>query len=310
MRLLLLGCTGFIGKDLIPKLLAEGHNLCVVSRKNINKFKRIEVLKKIQYLKLDLSKKSNWKNSNFIDNLRNADGIINLMGEPIADKRWSDRQKKIIEDSRISSTSYLIDNLRTFKINPKVIINASAIGFYGTSSTKEFNEASPSGNDFLANLCKKWEEAAKNKPRFTRLVIFRIGIVLEKDGGALGKMLPIFRIGLGGPIGSGNQWMSWIHKEDLCGLIMIALKNKKYNGVINAVAPESVTMREFTQTLATCLKRPNLMPVPAFPLRLLLGEGSKIVLEGQKVKSSRLKKSLYQFKYPLLENAIFASTKK
>jgi len=197
--------------------------------------------------------------------------------------------------------------LKNFKINPKIIINGSAIGFYGTSLSDEFTENSNGGRDFLANLCKKWEAVAAEKPFFSRLIIFRIGIVLEADGGALGKMLPIFKVGLGGPIGDGTQWMSWIHRSDLCSLITQALVDKKYSGIINAVAPNPVLMRDFSQTLGKCLNRPNLLPVPAPILKILLGDGAKVVLEGQKVKSSKLKK--YDFKYPLLEKAIYASTK-
>ena len=309
MRLLLLGCTGFVGKELVPALIKEGHKLFIVSRKNIDKLKINIPLDEFQFLKLDLSKKQNWNNKNLLSNLKDSDGIINLIGEPIAEKKWTYIQKKEIENSRINSTKFLMETLKNLRINPKVIINGSAIGFYGTSLTKEFNENSKSGNDFLAKLCKTWEEVANEKPLFSRLVIFRIGIVLEAEGGALGKMLPVFKIGLGGPIGDGKQWMSWIHRSDLCGLIINALVNKKFSGVFNAVAPEPVLMKDFSKTLGKCLNRPNLLPVPATILKLLLGDGSKLVLEGQKVISSRLNEKIYKFKYPLLERAISASTK-
>ena len=309
MRLLLLGCTGFVGKELVPALLKEGHELCIISRKNINNLKINIPLDKFKFLKIDLSKKQNWSNENLLSNLKDSDGIINLIGEPIADKKWTDIQKEEIEKSRINSTKFLMETLKKFRINPKVIINGSAIGFYGTSLTQEFNENSQSGNDFLANLCNKWEEVANEKPFFSRLVIFRIGIVLEAEGGALGKMLPIFKIGLGGPIGDGNQWMSWIHRSDLCGLIIKALVDKQFSGVYNAVAPEPVLMKYFSKTLGRCLKRPDLLPVPGSILKLLLGDGAKLVLEGQKVISIKLQEKIYKFKYPLLEKAIYASTK-
>tara|TARA_B100001248_G_scaffold137458_1_gene103305 strand:- start:681 stop:1613 length:933 start_codon:yes stop_codon:yes gene_type:complete len=309
MRLLLLGCTGFVGKELVPALLKEGHELCIISRKNINNLKINIPLDKFNFLKIDLSKKQNWSNENLLSNLKDSDGIINLIGEPIADKKWTDIQKEEIEKSRINSTKFLMETLKKSKINPKVIVNGSAIGFYGTSLTQEFNENSQSGNDFLANLCNKWEEVANGKPFFSRLVIFRIGIVLEAEGGALGKMLPIFKIGLGGPIGDGNQWMSWIHRSDLCGLIIKALVDKQFSGVYNAVAPEPVLMKYFSKTLGRCLKRPDLLPVPGTILKLLLGDGAKLVLEGQKVISIKLQEKKYKFKYPLLEKAIYASTK-
>ena len=309
MRLLLLGCTGFVGKELVPALLKEGHELCIISRKNINNLKINIPLDKFNFLKIDLSKKQNWSNENLLSNLKDSDGIINLIGEPIADKKWTDIQKEEIEKSRINSTKFLMETLKKSKINPKVIVNGSAIGFYGTSLTQEFNENSQSGNDFLANLCNKWEEVANGKPFFSRLVIFRIGIVLEAEGGALGKMLPVFKIGLGGPIGDGNQWMSWIHRSDLCGLIIKALVDKQFSGVYNAVAPEPVLMKYFSKTLGRCLKRPDLLPVPGSILKLLLGDGAKLVLEGQKVISIKLQEKIYKFKYPLLEKAIYASTK-
>ena len=309
MRLLLLGCTGFVGKELVPALLKEGHELCIISRKNINNLKINIPLDKFKFLKIDLSKKQNWSNENLLINLKDSDGIINLIGEPIADKKWTDIQKEEIEKSRINSTKFLMETLKKSRINPKVIVNGSAIGFYGTSLTQEFNENSQSGNDFLANLCNKWEEVANGKPFFSRLVIFRIGIVLEAEGGALGKMLPVFKIGLGGPIGDGKQWMSWIHRSDLCGLIIKALVDKQFSGVYNAVAPEPVLMKYFSKTLGRCLKRPDLLPVPGTILKLLLGDGAKLVLEGQKVISIKLQEKIYKFKYPLLEKAIYASTK-
>ncbi|MDC3138038.1 TIGR01777 family oxidoreductase [Prochlorococcus sp. AH-716-I19] len=309
MRLLLLGCTGFVGKELVPALLKEGHELCIISRKNINNLKINIPLDKFKFLKIDLSKKQNWSNENLLSNLKESDGIINLIGEPIADKKWTDIQKEEIKKSRINTTKFLMETLKKSRINPKVIVNGSAIGFYGTSLTQEFNENSQSGNDFLANLCNKWEEVANGKPFFSRLVIFRIGIVLEAEGGALGKMLPVFKIGLGGPIGDGNQWMSWIHRSDLCGLIIKALVDKQFSGVYNAVAPEPVLMKYFSKTLGRCLKRPDLLPVPGSILKLLLGDGAKLVLEGQKVISIKLQEKIYKFKYPLLEKAIYASTK-
>ena len=307
MRLLLLGCTGFVGKELVPTLLDENHEIYIVSRKPISKLKLDLDFKKFKFVQIDLSKEKNWNNKNFINILGEIEGIINLMGEPIAEKKWTSAQKKEIENSRINTTKFMMKTLKNFKINPKVIINGSAIGYYGTSLSDEFTENSNVGKDFLANLCKQWEAVAAEKPFFTRLVILRIGIVLEADGGALGKMIPVFKIGLGGPIGDGMQWMSWIHRSDLCNLISSALVDKKYTGVFNAVSPNPVLMRDFSQTLGKCLNRPNLLPVPGAVLKILLGDGAKVVLEGQKVISIKLKN--FNFKYPLLEKAIYAATK-
>ena len=309
MRILLLGCTGFIGKTLIPKLISDGHELCLISRKNINQLKINSSFEKIAFLKLNLTQDKSWNDINLLNQLKSCDGIINLCGEPITDKRWSEEQKLEIKKSRINTTSNLMKNLKKNKINPKVIINASAIGFYGTSLDKIFDETSPSGQDFLANLCKNWEEAASQKPFFTRLVILRIGIVLGTNGGALGKMLPIFKLGLGGPIGDGNQWMSWIHIDDLCDIIINGIKEKKYTGIINAVSPQPVKMKEFSSVLAKCLQRPNLLPVPGATLKLILGDGAKLLLEGQKIKSIKLN-NFFKFKYPILREAISSLTKK
>ena len=307
MRLLLLGCTGFVGKELVPTLLNENHEISIVSRKPISKFKFDLDFNKFKFIQINLSEEKNWNNENLINVLRETDGIINLMGEPIAEKKWTFTQKQEIENSRIKTTKYLMKTLKNLKINPKVIINGSAIGYYGSSLSDEFTENNIGGKDFLANLCKQWEAVAAEKPFFTRLVILRIGIVLEADGGALGKMIPVFKIGLGGPIGDGMQWMSWIHRSDLCNLISSALVDKKYSGVFNAVSPNPVLMRDFSQTLGKCLNRPNLLPVPGAVLKILLGDGAKVVLEGQKVISIKLKN--FNFKYPLLEKAIYAATK-
>ena len=308
MRLLLIGCTGFVGKELVPSLIKQNHEIFIISRKSINNLKLNIDIKKFKYLKIDLSKEKSWKSENLINILKEIDGVINLAGEPIADQKWTISQKQEIENSRINTTRFLMRTLKECKINPKVIINGSAIGYYGTSLSKEFNENSPGGNDFLANLCKRWEAVAAEKPFFSKLVIFRIGIVLDAEGGALGKMIPVFKIGLGGPIGDGMQWMSWIHRSDLCGLIIKALVDKNFSGTVNAVAPEPVRMKDFSKTLGKCLNRPNLLPVPSAVLKLLLGDGAKVVLEGQKVISNKIKN--YKFKYPFLEEAIYASTKK
>ena len=309
MRILMLGCTGFIGKSLIPRLISEGHELCLISRKNIDQLKINSSFEKIAFLKLNLAQERSWNDINLLNQLKSCEVIINLSGEPITEKRWSEEQKLEIENSRVNTTSYLMNSLKKNAINPKVIINASAIGFYGTSLDNIFDETSPSGEDFLAKLCKKWEEAASQKPFFTRLIILRIGIVLGVNGGALGKMLPIFKVGLGGPIGDGNQWMSWIHIDDLCDIIVNGIKDKKYSGVINAVSPKPVKMKEFSSILAKSLQRPNLLPVPAASLKLILGDSAKLLLEGQNIKSIKLNK-FFKFKYPLLEEAIFSLTKK
>ena len=306
MKLLLTGCTGFIGRELIPLLIKEGHSLTVISRQSKGKLKAIANDQSINVIQMNPAKSSSWDKEEIQDSLKNCEGIINLAGEPIAEKRWTNDHCQEITNSRIETTKNLINNLRNFKKPPKILINASAIGFYGSHPQTEFNEEDTQGDDFLANLCKEWESIAKNKPRATRLLIVRIGIVLAKDGGALGKMLPIFRAGLGGPIGDGKQWMSWIHRTDLCNLINESVKNSAWSGVVNGVAPNPVRMNEFSNSLGQALGRPSLLSVPGPILKLILGDGARVVLEGQNVQPQRLNKLKFKFSFPKINVAFKA----
>jgi len=306
MKLLLTGCTGFIGRELIPLLIKEGHNLTVISRQSKEKLTAIANDQSISVIQMNPAESSSWNKEEIQNSLKNCEGVINLAGEPIAEKRWTEDHCKEITNSRIETTNNLIKNLSNLKNPPKVLINASAIGFYGSHSQTKFNEESIPGDDFLANLCKEWESIAKNKPRASRLVIIRIGIVLAKDGGALGKMLPIFRAGLGGPIGDGKQWMSWIHRTDLCNLIKEIVKNSSWSGVVNGVAPNPVRMNEFSNSLGQALGRPSLLAVPGPILKLILGDGARVVLEGQNVQSQRFNKLKFKFIFPTIKDAFKA----
>ena len=306
MRLLLLGCTGFIGSELVPRLIKSGHEIVLVSRKKKSTYVDFGSVNQITSLQANPTISSSWESDELISALKDADGVINLVGEPIADKRWTLKHCQEIKNSRLKTTKYLIQAIAKLSSSKKVLINGSAIGFYGTNATSSFDENSPSGNDFLANVCKEWEANASVENVQTRLVILRIGIVLEKNGGALGKMLPIFKAGFGGPIGSGKQWMSWVHRADLCKIIEHALLNRNWEGVINAVSPNPVTMSEFTNTLGRSLNRPSLLPVPGPLLKALLGDGAKVVLEGQKVSSKRLTKLGFKFSYPTIKDALEA----
>ncbi len=304
MKLLLTGCTGFIGRELIPLLIKEGHSLTVISRQSKGKLKTIANDQSINFIQMNPAESSSWNKEQIQNSLKSCEGVINLAGEPIAEKRWTDDHCKEIKNSRIDTTKNLIESLRNLKKSPKVLINASAIGFYGSHPQTEFTEENIPGDDFLSNLCKEWESITKTKPRATRLVIIRIGIVLAKDGGALGKMLPIFRAGLGGPLGDGKQWMSWIHRKDLCNLINASIKNSAWSGVINGVAPNPVRMNEFSKSLGKILGRPSLLAVPGPILKLFLGDGARIVLEGQNVKSQRLNKLKFNFSFPKINDAL------
>ena len=308
MRLLLLGCTGFVGRELVPQLLQAGHQISLVSRRLPRGYDSERDEGRINYIQIDPSQSFSWLTEPLINALADADGVVNLAGEPIAEKRWTESHLKVLEDSRLETTRLLVEALKTCATPPAVLVNASAIGYYGTSLDQRFVETSPAGSDFLASLCSRWEAAATAAPSATRQLTLRIGIVVAADGGALGKMLPVFRTGFGGPIGSGQQWMSWIHRSDLCSLIQRGLEDEAWSGVVNAVAPEPVSMARFAQELGRCLGRPSLLPVPGPVLQVLLGDGAKVVLEGQQVASARLEELGFSFRFPDLASAIAAST--
>ena len=298
MRLLLLGCTGLVGRELVPQLLAAGHTLTVVSRQQ-------RQLAGVTCLQADPSRSEGWAAGSALQQaLAQAEGVVNLAGEPIAEKRWTPAHLEVLHRSRIDTTRHLVAAINASATPPQVLVSASAVGFYGTSETASFKEDSPAGSDVLGKLCSQWEAAAKDVNPSTRLAIMRIGIVLAADGGALGKMLPIFRVGFGGPIGSGQQWMSWIARTDLCQLIIQALIDPSFQGIYNATTPQPVSMREFCTQLGAALNRPSLLPVPGPMLKLLLGDGASVVLEGQKVLPQRLREQLFQFSYPGLSELL------
>jgi len=308
MHLLLLGCTGFVGRELVPQLLQAGHQLTLVSRRLARGYAAEQADGRVTWLQFDPAVESSWQDGALLSALAQADGVVNLAGEPIAEKRWTTSHLKVLEDSRLETTRLLVDALKACATPPAVLVNASAIGFYGTSPEQRFVESSPAGSDFLASLCSRWEAAAAEVPAATRQLTLRIGIVIAADGGALGKMLPVFRTGFGGPIGSGQQWMSWIHRSDLCALILRGLEDAAWSGVVNAVAPQPVSMARFAQELGRCLGRPSLLPVPGPVLQVLLGDGAKVVLEGQQVASDRLAELGFSFRYPDLPAALAAAT--
>ena len=308
MRLLLLGCTGLVGRELVPTLLEAGHQLTLVSRRPQASLVWARSLQ-VDWLQRDPAVASSWQSGGDLHQaLAASDGVVNLAGEPIAEQRWTASHLQLLHDSRIATTQHLTSAMQALDQPPSVLVNASAVGFYGTSDEATFVESSPAGNDVLGRLCSGWEAAASARPEGTRLVVVRIGIVLAADGGALGKMLPVFRAGFGGPIGSGRQWMSWIHRSDLCALILQALTDTAMDGVVNGVAPEPVSMASFASALGSCLGRPSLLPVPGPVLHLLLGDGARVVLDGQQVRSERLSQFGFRFRYPHLPEALAAAT--
>ncbi len=299
MKLLITGGTGFIGKRLVKKLLETENNVVLLSRNKdaasafSNKNERVSVF---QWNPLTKSAPP--------EAFKEVDAIINLMGENIASGRWTKEKKEAIRNSRIIGTRNLLAPLEAMKEKPKKLISASATGFYGNSRNEKLTETSAVGEGFLANTCAKWEEEA-NRGRALGLDVtcIRFGIVLGQKGGALQKMLLPFKLGLGGKIGSGKQWMSWIYINDLIRLILFSLKHNT-PPVLNGVSPYPVSNSKFTQILSNALHRPALLSVPAFALQLALGEMSELLLEGEEIYPEKTLETGFQFCYPHLTDAL------
>jgi uncharacterized protein len=243
--------------------------------------------------------------------LASADAVVHLAGEPVA-QRWNDAAKKRIHDSRVEGTRYLVKALSAQSTRPRVLVCASAVGYYGSRGDQILTEASPPGTDFLARVVVDWEEAAQSAESLgIRVVRLRLGMVLG-NGGALAKLLPPFRFGVGGRLGSGHQWMAWIHLEDAVNLILFAVNYAAIRGAVNATAPHPVTNEEFTDRLAQALHRPAILPVPGFALKLALGEMAGMVLASQRVLPTVAKSAGFRFQYPelhpALENLLSAAT--
>ena len=311
MQILLVGCSGFVGRELVPLLLGQGHRLSLLSRQARPLASIADPA--LERLQGDPSQAATWQQPALQAALARAEAVINLAGEPIAEKRWTPAQRQLLFDSRVATTGHLVAALGALAAQPgaprpSVLINGSAIGYYGTSLSECFGEASPAGSDLLGRLCAAWEAEAQKAAGLCRLVILRTGIVLAADGGALGKMLPIFRAGFGGPIGSGQQWMSWISRGDFCRLISAALADASYQGTYNAVAPEPCSMASFASQLGRALGRPSLLPVPGPILQLLLGDGAQVVLEGQQVRPERLLGQGFAYETPDLTAALAVAT--
>ena len=301
MKIAITGATGLVGSRLVQKLNADNQQIIVLTR-NLEKAQRIFpslTFPNLEFVAYTPKESGIWQES-----ISGCDAVINLAGEPIAE-RWTAQKKQEIRESRQLGTRKIVEAIAKAPVKPKVLISGSAIGYYGTSETTVFEETSPSGNDFLAEVCQDWEaEADKVKELGVRLVILRTGIVLANDGGALAKMLGPFQIFAGGPIGTGQQWFSWIHRDDLVNLIVQATTNEQMSGVYNATAPNPVKMKQFCQTLGEVMNRPSWLPVPEFALELLLGDGAIVVVEGQKVLPKKAQALGFQFQYSELKPAL------
>ena len=297
MRILITGGTGFVGSRLTKSLIDLGHIPVLLTRNKDMVSKRFP---KAEVFSWDA-------NSEEIPSkaFEKLDGIINLMGENISNKRWSDGQKDKLIKTRVEATKKLINGFqKTNHDKLDFFISASAVGYYSVNSQETLDENSPKGTGFLSDLCSRWEESAKENPIAKRQIIMRIGVVLGREGGALSKLLPIFKMGAGGPVGNGKQMMSWIHIDDLVKAIIDFSQEEQYQGVYNLVSPNPVDNKEFSKALAKGLKRPCLFPVPPIALKLMMGEMSTIVLDGQTVIPKRLMESNFQFLYPDINQAM------
>ncbi|MBD2628100.1 thylakoid membrane protein ThyD [Trichormus variabilis] len=301
MKVAITGATGFVGSRLVKRLQEEGHRVLVFSRNTgfAHKVFPSQAFPNLEILAYTPGVSGAWQ-----DAIAGCDGVVNLAGEPIAEERWTPERKQKILNSRKLGTQKIVEAIAKVNPQPTVLVNASAIGYYGTSETATFDENSPSGRDFLAQVCQEWEaEAQKVKDAGVRLVILRFGIVLG-NGGALGKMITPFKLFAGGPIGSGRQWFSWIHIDDIVNLILQALTKPEMEGIYNATAPQPVRMTELSSTMGQVMNRPSWLPVPSFALEAMLGDGAVVVLEGQQVLPKRTLTSGFEFKYPNLPAAL------
>ncbi|CAI2719214.1 TIGR01777 family oxidoreductase [Nitrospina watsonii] len=297
MKILVTGATGLVGQQLLPLLAAAGHDINVLTRDPKTAVARLPV--RCRRYKWDPALLEPPKEA-----LEGVDAVINLAGENIA-ARWTDSKKAELERSRVLSTHQLVKAMEDMEARPRVFVSCSGIGYYGDRKSLELDESVSGGNGVLADVCKKWEaEALKAESLGVRTVVLRIATVLGTDGGALKFMLPAFRMCVGGRVGSGRQWMSWIHVRDLARLMLHAVETESLRGPVNATSPEPVTNAEFTRTLAKAVHRPAFLPMPAFLLKLVVGEMSGVLLDSQKAVPKKAEACGFRFDYPELEGTL------
>ncbi|MDD5303790.1 MAG: TIGR01777 family oxidoreductase [Elusimicrobia bacterium] len=298
MKAVLAGGTGFIGSALIEALLERGDQVTLLTRDLPAAQRRWDG-------KVDAKLWNGRDPGPWVMTLDGADAAINLSGESVAGGRWTPERKLALIKSRVDSTRALVAAIEAAKERPLVLVNASAVGFYGIRPEGESAEDAPRGTDFLAALCGQWERDAREAEKLeVRTVMARFGVVLGTKGGALAKMLPPFKLGVGGPLGGGRQPFPWIHVDDAVGAILFAVDNAKLTGPMNVTAPEARTNAEFTKALGRALHRPVFLPAPAFALRLALGEMSSLLLGGQRAAPRKLLEAGYEFRHPELDGAL------
>jgi uncharacterized protein (TIGR01777 family) len=283
---LLTGATGFVGSRLAERLRENGHTVRTVSRKGGD---------------------HDWSEPSLKAGVEAAEAVIHLAGENLFGRRWSAKQKQLLVESRVMTTQLLAQLAGGCpkEQRPEVFLTASAVGYYGPSEQVGLTEDAPFATDFLGRLCERWEQATLRAERAgIRVAHVRIGVVMGPGGGALAKMLPPFKLGLGGPLGSGKQWVSWIHRDDLVDLFIHLLEHDGLEGPFNGTAPDPVTMKQLARTLGRVLHRPAILPVPGFVMKLALGEVADILLTGQHVIPKKARESGFTFTYPELEGAL------
>lgn len=294
MNIVIAGGTGFVGKRLSTLLVQQGHKVIILTRNSSS------IQGNIQYVQwLDAR-------SHPEEHLENVDAFVNLAGVSLNEGRWTSTRKKAIYNSRIDATNEIIRIIEKLSVKPKVLFNASAVGIYPISTTETYTEDSKNfANDFLGMVVQQWEHhAEKAKKLGVRVVLGRFGVILGKESGALPLMALPYKLFAGGTVGSGKQWLSWIHVEDVARAILHAITHEAIAGPMNVTAPNPMRMREFGQTIGKVLGRPHWMPVPGFAMKLALGEQSQLVLEGQRVLPNVLLQNQFEFKYPTLEQAL------
>jgi uncharacterized protein len=298
MKVVIAGGSGFLGSALTRELTRNDHEVVVLTRQNPRNFPALPRTAFVTWL-------PNGQSGPWAAALADADAAINLAGESIAAKRWSAAQKQKLRDSRLLATRSLTTAIREAPRPPRALVSGSAVGYYGNRGDEALTESSPPGDDFLAGVARDWEAAANEVTHLTRVTLIRTGIVLDRAGGALPRMLPPFQLFVGGPLGTGNQYMPWIHKDDWVRLVSFAIANDGVRGPLNATAPAPVTNAEFSKALGRALKRPSFLPAPAFALRLALGEmADALLLSGQRALPVRATDLGFSFRYSNVDEAL------
>jgi uncharacterized protein (TIGR01777 family) len=303
MSVVIAGGTGFLGRPLCRALASDGHDVVVLTRPSTGSGRAAATgtARLIEWT-------PNGESGPWASTIDGADAVVNLAGESIAAKRWTKAHKRNVLDSRVQATRSLAAAIRTVANPPPVFVSGSAVGYYGPLGDDIATEDTPPGSDFLASVCKTWEaEARRAATARTRLICVRTGLVLAKDGGALPPMLPPFRFGVGGPVGSGRQYWPWIHRQDWVDLVRWAIRTPESGAAVNATAPNPVTNAEFAHALGRAMHRPAFMTAPAFALRLLLGEMAEaLVLSGQRAVPRRAERGGFTFTYRTVDDALQA----